>query len=223
MSSCCLKLVEMRNNSHSLLFRLISVLIIGIVATSCFKSDVDSISDKITWSPNLSLPVGDVSFTLPQEEADKINVGDFYTPPPELWYDTLEVDISGIVTYRESIQSLMFRINMTNEFPAQSEIFIFYPEDGQGVDYSLSLTGSNPIEIAPGEIDVEGKVTIPSKKQVDIELTSTQIYDLMTSPRLITRTVIRNMYITEEIKNNFSQYRFITQLGVQVQIVKVYE
>ena len=194
-----------------------------MVSTSCFKTELDSISDKITWSPNISIPVGEISFSLPQEEADNINVGDFYTPPPEFWYDTLEFDISGMITYKESIKSLMFRINMTNEFPAQSEIFIFYPEDGQGVDYSRSLTGSDPIEIAAGKIDTEGKVTIPSKKQVDIELTDEQIDDLMTSPRLIIRTVVRNMYITEEIKNNFSKYRFITQLGAQTQIVRVYE
>ena len=213
----------MRRNNYRCLFRFVFVLFTGIVAISCFKTDLDSISDKVTWSPNLSIPVGAVTFSLPQEEADNIKVGDFYTPPPEFWYDTLEFDISGMITYRESIKFLMFRINMTNEFPAQSEIFIFYPEDGQGVDYSRSLTGSDPIEIAAGEIDAEGKVTIPSKKQVDIELTDSQIDELMTSPRLIIRTVVRNMYITEGIKNNFAQYRFITKLGAQVQIVKVYE
>ncbi len=200
-----------------------SVLIVGIVVTSCFKTKLDSISDKITWSPNFSLPIGDVSFTLPEDEVDNIDVGDFYTPPPQLWYDTLEFDISGMITYRESIMSLMFRINMTNEFPTQSEIFIFYPEHGQAVDYSRSLTGSEPIEISPGKIDAEGKVTIPSKRQVDIKLTDSQIDDLMTSPRLIIRTVVRNMYITQEIKNNLAEYRFITQLGAQAQIVKVYE
>ena len=213
----------MRRNNYRWLIRFLFVVVAGMVSTSCFKTELNSISDNITWSPNISIPVGDITFSLPQEEADNINVGDFYTPPPEFWYDTLEFDISGIITYRESIKSLMFRINMTNEFPAQSEIFIFYPEDGQGVDYSRSLTGSEPIEIAAGEIDAEGKVTIPSKKQIDIELTDKQIDDLMTSPRLIIRTVVRNMYITEEIKNNFSQYRFMTQLGVQAQIVKVYE
>ncbi len=205
------------------MYRFAFIVLVAFVSSSCFKTDTDSISDSLTWTPNISFPVGDISFSLPQEETDNINVGDFYTPPPEFWYDTLEFDISVMITYRESIESLIFRINMTNEFPAQSEIFIFYPEDGQRVDYSRSLTGSDPIEIAAGEIDTEGKVTIPSKKQVDIMLTDNQIDDLMTSPRLIIRTVVRNMYITEEIKNNVSQYRFMTQLGVQAQIVKVYE
>jgi len=209
--------------SYRWLLRFAFVVLIGIAFSSCFKTDIDSISDDLTWSPNISFPIGDVSFSLSQEEAENVDVGDFYTPPPELWYDTLEFDISGMITYRESIKFLMFRINMINEFPAQSEIFIFYPEDGQKVDYSRSLTGSDPIEIAAGEIDAKGEVTIPSKKQVDIELTDDQIDDLMTSPRLVIRTVVRNMYITEEIKNNFSQYRFMTQLGMQAQIVKVYE
>ena len=213
----------MRSYSHSLLLRLIFIAVVGTIATSCFKTDLDTIGDKITWSPNFSLPIGDILFTLPQDEADNISGGDFYTPPPELWYDTLEFDISGMITYRDSIEALMFRINMTNEFPTQSEIFVFYPEDGQMVDYSRSLTGSDPMEIAAGEIAADGKVTIPSKKQVDIELTDQQMDDLMTSSRLIIRTVVRNMYITEEIKNNLTEYRFITQAGVQAQIVKVYE
>jgi len=205
------------------LLRFAFVVLVGMVFSSCFKTDLNSISDDVTWSPNLSIPVGAVTFSVSQEEANSVDVGDFYTPPPELWYDTLEFDISGMITYRESIHSLMFRINMTNEFPAQSEIFIFYPEDGQRVDYSRSLTGSDPIEIAAGKIDAEGKVTIPSKKQIDIELTDNQIDDLMTSPRLIIRTVVRNMYITPAIKNNLTQYRFITKIGAQVQIVKIYE
>lgn len=199
------------------------VVIVGVFSTSCFKTELDSISDEITWSPNFSIPVGAVMFSIPQQEADKIKVGDFYTPPPEYWYDTLEFDISGIIKHRESVKSLLFRINMKNEFPAQSEIHIFYPEDGQGTDYSRSLTGEDPIEIAAGEIDDEGKVTIPSKKMVDIVMTDLQIDDLMTSGRLIIRTVVRNIYITEEIKNNITQYEFVTQLGIQSQIVKVYE
>ncbi len=213
----------MKTNSQIKLLRIILVVTIGIILTSCFKTDPDSISDKVTWSPNFSIPLGATVFSIPQEEADIIDVGDFYTPPPEYWYDTLEFNISGVIEYRESIKSLMFRINMTNEFPAQSEIFVFYPEDDQGVDYSRSLTGSDPIEIAEGKIDDQGKVSIPSKKRVDIEMTPSQIDDLMTSNRLIIRTVVRNMYITDEVKSNLTQYRFISQLGIQAQIVKVYE
>jgi len=196
----------------------------GIITfTSCYKTDPDLISDDLTWSPDFSFAVGTNAFILSGHDTIGVDIGDFYTPPPDIWYDTLEFDLSDMVEEREIIDSVIFRINITNEFPTQSEVHIFYPEEGQQPSYDRSVTGEEPIEVAAGEIDDEGKVTIPSKKTLDVPLRQEQIDDLMTSPRLVIRTVVRNLYITEPVKQNLLTYRFITQLGVRVKISKVYE
>jgi len=202
---------------------LFGFLFFVVLLTSCYKTDPDMVSNELTWNPDLSLPVGTATYSISQKDAENIDVGDFYTTPPSAWYDTLEFNVSEMVDYRENIDSVIFRINLTNEFPAQGEIHVFYPPGNAAPEYEYSLTGEHPIEIAPGEIDKNGEVTIPSKLRRDIPMTSKQIDDLMNSQRLIIRTVVRGLFVTQEIKNNLTKYRFITQVGVRVKIIKVYE
>jgi hypothetical protein len=201
------------------------LLLVGLVVSvsSCYKTDIDLISNDLVWSPNFSIPVGANVFMLKARDTINVKPGNFYTFPRIPRYDTLEFDLSDLFDIRDVIDSMVFRVNIMNEFPAQGEVFIFYPENGQQPSYSRSLTGDKPIEIAEGKIDAEGKVTIPAKKTLDIPVTSSQIDDLMTSHRLIIRTYVRNLYVTEAVKNNYMTYRFITQLGMQAQIVKAYE
>ena len=194
-----------------------------LLLTSCYKTDPDMVSNEFTWKPDLLLPVGTDTYSITQKEAENIDVGDFYTTPPQTWYDTLEFNVSEMVDYRENIDTVIFRINLTNEFPAQGEIYVFYPPGNEQPSYEYSLTGEHPIEIAPGEIDDQGKVAIPSKLRRDIPMTGKQIDDLMNSQRLIIKTVIRSLFVTQEIKDNLTDYRFITQVGVRVKIIKVYE
>ena len=208
--------------NHIKNFRIL--LLIGMVTlASCYKTDTDLISNDIVWSPNFSIPVGANVFMLKGRDTINIKIDSSYVFPRVPRYDTLEFDLSDLIEVREVIDSMIFRVNIVNEFPGQGEVFIFYPLNGQRPDYSRSLTGDKPIEIAKGKIDDEGKVSIPAKKSIDIPVTSSQIDDLMTSHRLIIRTYVRSLYVTEPVKENYMTYRFITQLGMQAQIVKAYE
>jgi len=195
---------------------IVWVFMAVLVFSSCYKTDPDMISDDLVWSPDISMPLGDVQASLSQREADAIPPN---THVSKVLYDTLKFSISDIViSGRDQIDSVMIRLNMVNEFPAQARIFVFYPESGQPLDYDRSLTGDEPILIAPGKIDDSGKSTIPSKKQTDIWLTSKQIDDLYTSHILVIRTDIIDMIITQPVKDNLTEYKFTTQIGLQAKI-----
>ncbi len=200
---------------------IVWVFMAVFVFSSCYKIDPDMISDDLIWSPDISLPLGDVQASLSQREADAIPPN---THVSKQLYDTLKFSLSDIViSDRDEIDSVMIRLNMVNEFPAQAHIFVFYPENGQSLDYDRSLTGDKPIIIAPGKIDDTGKSTIPSKKQTDIWLTSLQVDDLYTSDILVIRTDIIDMIITQPVKDNLAKYKFTTQIGLQAKISIAYE
>ena len=191
-----------------------AVFLLAFLFLSCYKTDIDKISDDIARRPDVSLPVGKVELSL-TSVPDK-------DPPfrySKTLYDTLDFGISDIFTSREEIDSVMFRINLVNEFPAECDVIIFYPEFGQGLDYDRSLTYKEPIVIAPGKIDAEGKSTIPSKKQEDIWLTSNQIDELFTADVLVVRVLINDMIVTQPIKDNITHYKHTVGLGLRAKLV----
>ena len=193
---------------------LTAATLLVFLFSSCYKTDPDKISDDITWKPDISLPVGETEFSL-TSAPDEV-------PPfrySKILYDTLDFGISDIFGSREEIDSMMFKINLVNEFPTECDIIIFYPEYGQGLDYDRSLTGDEPIIIAPGKIDAEGKSTIPSKKQVDIWVTSNQVDQLFTADILVVRVLINDLIVTQPIKNNITNYKLTAGLGLRAKLV----
>ncbi len=191
-----------------------TAFLLAFLLFSCYKTDPDKISDDIKWKPDVSLPMGETELSL-TSVPDKV-------PPfrySKILYDTLDFGISDIFDSRGEIDSMMFRINLVNEFPAECDVIIFYPEYGQGLDYDRSLTGDEPIVIAPGKIDSDGKSTIPSKKQVDIWLTSKQVDQLFTADILVVRGLINDLIVTQPVKDNITNYKFTAGLGLRAKLV----
>ncbi len=184
-----------------------------LLFTSCYKTDPEMISDDLIWTPDISLPLGDVTASLSQKVADAIPPD---THVSKILYDTIKFEITDlVVSGRDEIDSVMIRLNLVNEFPAEGRVFVFYTAYGQPLDYDRSLTGDVPVLIAPGKIDDSGKSTIPSKKQTDIWMTSSQIDDLFESNIIVIRTDIIDMIITQPVKDNLTNYKFTTQIGLQ--------
>jgi len=186
--------------------------------TSCYKTDPDKISDDFVWSPDISLALGEVETSL-----SKIPPNDVPYHYSATLYDTINVDISDLFDKREYVDSMIFRLNIENQFPAQGRVFIFYPVKGQDLDYDRSLTGDQPVLIAAGRIDSEGKSTIPSKKQEDISVTSSQIDDLFTASFLVIRTDVIDIIVDQPVKNNLLNYKFSSQVGLQAKLTIAYE
>ena len=200
----------MDKRDKNILKFLVPVLFLVFLFSSCYKTDFDNISDELTLKPDVSFPIGETVLSL-ASVPDK-------DPPfrfSKQLYDTVQFSLSDIANSREVVDSVMFRINLENEFPAQCDIYVFYKSQ----DYDNSLTGKEPISIAPGKIDDAGKSTIPSKKQVDVWLDSTQVDILYTSDILIIEVRVLDMIVTQPVKDNATSYRFTTGLGLRAKLL----
>lgn len=188
---------------------IIILLITSIILSSCFKTDIDKISDKVIWNPNISIAAGTIYSTVDTSIIDTLNIGEILDIRVN---DTLFFNFTNMADGKDKyFKSMMFRINMTNEYPVSCEISMFYND--------TVLLYPNPIIIDAGKIDNNGISTIPSNKSEDIIITDSKVIsEIINIKHFIISVLIKSIKVTPEIKNNLNKYRFKAQLGTQMQI-----
>jgi hypothetical protein len=187
----------------------IILLIINMLFASCFKTDIDKISDEIIWNPNISIAAGTIFSQLDTTQTDTINIGEIVTFEVS---DTLFFNFTNMSDGKEQFfKSMMFRIKMTNEFPVVCEFLMYYND--------TVLLYPNPITIPAGTIDSSGVCTKPSIKSEDIMIKDNQtIKDIINIKHFLIKATIKNVNITPAIQKNLNNYRFKAQLGTQMEI-----
>jgi len=188
---------------------IIILLITSIILSSCFKTDIDKISDKVIWNPNISIAAGTIYSTVDTSIIDTLNIGEILDIRVN---NTLFFNFTNMADGKDKyFKSMMFRINMTNEYPVSCEISMFYND--------TVLLYPNPIIIDAGKIDNNGISTIPSNKSEDIIITDSKVIsEIINIKHFIISVLIKSIKVTPEIKNNLNKYRFKAQLGTQMQI-----
>lgn len=179
--------------------------------------DLETISDDISYSPNVSLPVGNLLVHY-----DKVN--DLPIPPlPDLVPitftvdDTLFLNINENFGAREQIQTLAFQYDNTNRYPAEVKMQLYYL-DGSGNNAYLTPEGG--IRLEKAQLNEEGFVLQEYKSLIPPQLLSDeQIDGLFDTDRVIIELTIINLVLTPNIRENFSHYFAMSAVGIQAQLL----
>ncbi len=195
----------------------LTVILIALMLVSCIGLDLDKISDELSYSPNISLPVGNLLVHY-----DRVN--DLPVPPlPDLVpitftvRDTLFLNINDVYGARESIYSLGFQYDNTNRYPAEVKMELYYIDASGTNNY---LTPTDGIRLEAAETNGEGFVIKEIKSLIPPEpLSDDQIDGLFETDRLIIELTIINLVLTPNIRENFSYYSAYSAVGVQAQLL----
>jgi len=191
----------------SVVHTVVASLLFVVSLTSCYKIDLDNISDEISWKPDISIPLGETTATT------KGNLSD---PDKKVLTDSITFKLSDIISERGQVDSLILRLNIENEFPIVWNMYVY----SQNVQPNHLLYG--PKKISAGKIDTDtGESTIPNKMSPEnIPLNSEQIDFLYLSDVL----VIKFEYLKAvEPPHDDIEYQLKTQIGLQAKLNMAYE
>ncbi len=193
----------------------ISIVLI-LTLLGCVGMDTHNISQDITYTPEVALPVGtmrleyDSEFDLP-----------LVIPPDNIPFsftkrDTLYFNMNGLFEEREHIQSLFFRLDNINRFPAKVIAKVYFIDDSGDNVY---LTPEEGITMPPAELNIYGQVIEYYKEWTDLPpLTENEIDILMASNRFVIELTITDLILTPEIRENFMFYYIQSAAGVEANL-----
>jgi len=172
-------------------------LLAGFLTVACLD-DFNRSNNPMYYNPTFSIPIGPLSYTLedimPPEALenqiiDTSTIGDsipliiyngsMFFENPRLGFDTLftgTMDLSSISPNMEYAQSLMFRMNYSNEIPTDLAVQMYYYIGNQLVD---SLFENGRFWIAQAVQDQDGITTVPISGREEVYVDSSRIENMV--------------------------------------------
>lgn len=191
-------------------------IMLVLMVLGCIGLDTDTISEDIVYEPSLAIPVGE--FMLQYDDVYDFPV----IPPPDnvpvsfTQRDTFYFNLGESFKKRENIQSMFFRLDNTNRFPATVIARIFFI--GNAGD-EFHLTPSEGIEMPPAELNLYGQVIDYYKEWTDLEpLSADDIDRLIALDRMVVELTIVDLELTPEIRENMQFYYIQCSAGVEADL-----
>jgi hypothetical protein len=173
------------------------IILSSIFASACLD-DFNRENDPVYYTPSFSIPIGPLKYTLedimPPESLD-IPILDtsaiddsiplilyddsLFFVNPTTGYDTSftgEMDLTAISPNMQYAQSLMFRMNYSNEIPTDLAVQMYFFNGNQIVD---SLFENGRIWIAYATQTEDERITIPVTGREEVYVDSSRIEDFL--------------------------------------------
>lgn len=217
------------------------LILAGFFAGACLD-DFNRYSDPVLYNPSYSIPIGPLDYTLedimPHEALD-IPVLDtsviedtvpliiyddsLFFVNPRTGYDTLftgEMNLSEISPNMDYAQSLMFRMNYSNEIPTDLAVQMYFYNGRQIVD---SLFEDGRFWIA-NAIQIEnGITTIPVSGREEFYIDSTRIEDFLQIDNFILTIHVQTYREGMDRLHIYSHFGFNTQLALRAKLLIPFE
>lgn len=194
----------------------IILCLILLAVTACIDWDLDKISDKLNWEPNVSFPVGELIFKAKDDVVADLPKDSESTIDEMEIRDTLSFDFNDLFDVRENVENILFRLNIENHYPGDGKIEVFYLSTSG--DIIGSLTKDSPIILDPAQMNDDGTVKAPYNTREDIDLSNEEIDELIATKELLVLATLYDVILTPAMLNHFKDYKLLTQIGVQAQL-----
>ncbi len=178
-----------------------------LLLPACVKEDLSKISDSYQWKPSISLPLRSINFT-----AD-----DFQVPPSELGINSIPVfsksinfEFSEIYTESGYVDSLLFRMDIKNTFPAQIKVAAYYMDAAGSIIKNIP-----PLTLLKPEIDESGSVTQIVNQLYDHQLTKDDISTLEQNKSILIRILIEDLELKPEVLNKSDEWNIEISIGLR--------
>jgi hypothetical protein len=130
--------------------------------------------------------------------------------------DTMEIDISDMVSKSESIKSLLLHCSFENGLPADLNLQVYFLDENQNpIDTLFSPSADNTIK--SGAIDQQGKVIQSTNKTIDIVFTTSQLNNLTNIRHAIINAEVATANGGSTFVKFYSNNTIKVQFGIQTE------
>ncbi|MBA7566601.1 hypothetical protein ES708_08293 [subsurface metagenome] len=202
--------------------RLLYVLLMIIISSSCVKEDFSKINESFQWNPEFSASVGYSTLTLtnnyPGFDSTQLDY-DFITQFPDwaieefiILQDTVNFNFSSSFDETEYIEKLLFRLNSWNSFPVNTDFNLYFAES------SYVIVDSINVSLEPGAVNNEGEVILVATKTQDFTFEKNRIENLGNVNFIILVGEINNFQPDTSFLKYYPDCFIKFQLGVQAKL-----
>lgn len=182
---------------------------LACLISSCITEDYTKVDSSVIYRPNFSIPMGLQTTVVPQPPS---------LVPPVLVtiQDTISYSFENLFENPEEIESIMFRVQSTNSYPATAIVQAFYYNSNN--ELLGTLTKDKPLEIYCKSINSDAGTTIAGISSGDYYFTKAEFGSLQLATKVIIVTEFQNIILSQPLLNNWSNFNVVTKVGLQVQI-----
>lgn len=174
---------------------------------ACVKEDLSKISNNLRWKPSVSLPFRSIVFT-----ADN-----FLIPPSELainstpvFSKSIDFEFSEIYTRSEYVDSLLFRMDIKNSFPAQLKVAVYYMDAAGSIIKNIA-----PLTLKKPLIDESGSIIQTENLLYEHRLKKSDIPILEQNKSILIRILIEDLELKPEVFDKSDEWKIDISIGLR--------
>lgn len=182
-----------------------------LIVSGCVKEDYSKVSKSLVFKPNVSVPIGSRNVTVSKPLGN-------LTVDTLIATDTIDFAFSDLGANRKYVETLMFRVQTTNSYPAKALVSVDY-YDANGIILG-SFTKLEPLILSKPSVDSVAGTTGSITNLKDIFLTSGEIDQLENAKKIIVTTVMTDMVLANALLLNWDKFSVAVTVGMQAQLIK---
>ena len=182
-----------------------------LIVSGCVKEDYSKVSKSLVFKPNVSVPIGSRNVTVSKPLGN-------LTVDTLIATDTIDFAFSDLGANRKYVETLMFRVQTTNSYPAKALVSVDY-YDANGIILG-SFTKLDPLILSNPSVDSVAGTTGSITNLKDIFLTSGEIDQLENAKKIIVTTVMTDMVLSNALLLNWDKFSVAVTVGMQAQLIK---
>lgn len=196
---------------------------VTFLLTGCIDENIFKVSEDVEITPSYSLPLGPLTYNINEylESLDEVN----FPCPDSLYYndvlypsylpyltrfDTNFFDFNSLSNDLDRIESVMFRLMITNGYPTMTIVQVYFADAGLALLDSAFAEG--PHILQPAAIDDQGIVTAPYEEIADVTMSPYFVQNMGNIRYIIIEGII---YTT---RPDIPQVKFYTHYEYRVNI-----
>ena len=214
-------------------FRTLLVLLVlsGILPgmISCLKDMPDSLPEHVVWNPDFAIPLGDDTFGLNAKSGFDTTLLelDTLTGLPA-WVDedtiflqgTMDFNLSSILGNMESINRILLRINIYNEFPHEVYSQAYFKDGANNTLDSMFLEG--PVTTPPGKVSPGASSITPGYTRKDVVFRKERLLSLQYSNTTYFRAGFFVSQVDSTLIPHYRYFEYKVDVGAMVEILTEY-
>ncbi|MCW3806444.1 hypothetical protein [Plebeiibacterium marinum] len=199
-------------------FKHIIFLCIALFLSGCFKEDLNKISDKYIWEPDISAPVFKETYYASDTRLAG-NIESTYADPSISYIPIakkIDLNFTEIFEKPEYIQELWFNLSVDNYFPSEIHIYIdFYSNPNT---FIKQLETDAPIIIPAAQTHNNGEVSSFQKFSQLIPINHEDEEIINNTDFISVEIRLENREISDEILSQLNNYFCNCYIGIKAKL-----
>jgi hypothetical protein len=195
------------------------------IQSSCLKDKPESLPDRLVWNPDLAVPVGTDFYGMNAESGFDTTL---FELDPEtdlpLWVGEVQVvmegsitfDISILNTHIDSVNRVLFRLSVSNEFPNETTAQAYFLDASKL--FLDSMFSDGPITLPPAIPIGEGETSEASVVRKDAIFDRERIEPLENATEILFRAILLNEEIDTALVPFYPNYLIQMEIGMMTDL-----